>query len=756
MREPPKERMNERESFWAQVRNYLGDKTEQLRNFWHPSPEEIKKREKELLEALESMAGFIRRDCGEYKRSEYPLVEYSDLIDSIKKLQRQGKTICLQELDSLEHQGIVGGYEKPVPMSRKRKFLQALISIPPALYAAGLPSFLQAKLEERQDSYDWHSWLNSPASQMDEEEHPSLDSNNGTLVSDELLQSVELNLQIRTQGCQIKTFSPQGELLKVLEPKGPLLTIKNLPGADLLQASCPAGEQALLHAAVLDLEEGQKMLELLAWAGWLQRQASADQRSPSWHKYIGLEEAHQQFTTGDKAVKVVVIDMFLQEHPELENIQCMQADGSACAPLQGDPEETKKIEQHGMEMTGLIAAQESGVAPDVTTAFIQLDNEVPQKEEIGKKLAQGIELAVDQGANVISISIGRSEWSQPDYVQLKPVIEKAQQAGVIVMVYTGNQVTYLELEKSEERFLSTDERIVPPEHALAVLAREYPHVFLIHATSAEQALSGGGSRASFSPPSEMMGVIGTSVSVLHNPFTREKVSLLEVKATDFYQEKDGTSCAVAIGAGVVGLMLSVNPELRYHPDQVLKILNASEEMNNGYGVNAYLAVKMAVALERAGIDVAEPLDIALLQKSLSLEQKRQYQQMGRRFLHEKNFGADTRFLKKQDYFIGLKKNPYLGEDKWSINRLMVLFVREPQLKSIYLEIMKWNQLENSAKVNFVEKMINLIQKVKELASESGQEYCYDDYRFVLAQAVANNNLLSLELRDKLQDLLTDS
>jgi len=126
-------------------------------------------------------------------------------------------------------------------------------------------------------------------------------------------------------------------------------------------------------------------------------------------------------------VKVAVLDTGVTDHPTLQGVKITHTD----LVKDGQP-----FHGHGNAMTSLIAgrdAENGGVSP----ATEILDIRVADSKGQGNTafVSQGIMLAVDSGARVISISLG----STADAAMLRNAVEYARSRGVIVVAAAGNE-----------------------------------------------------------------------------------------------------------------------------------------------------------------------------------------------------------------------------------------------------------------------------------------------------------------------------
>lgn len=151
-----------------------------------------------------------------------------------------------------------------------------------------------------------------------------------------------------------------------------------------------------------------------------------------WYEAMGLDEAHR-YVTG-KGVKVAVIDTALDTSvPELRGAKISFAtdcyDKQRSRPVKG------MTSDHGTAMTVAIVGQGNGgalgVAPDAEVRFypIDLDPRQPILECDAVLIAKQIYKAVDEGADVISMSLGAGDQAE--------ALAYARERGVVVVMAAG-------------------------------------------------------------------------------------------------------------------------------------------------------------------------------------------------------------------------------------------------------------------------------------------------------------------------------
>lgn len=150
-------------------------------------------------------------------------------------------------------------------------------------------------------------------------------------------------------------------------------------------------------------------------------------------KNFKIQEIHKK-STGE-GVSVAIADTGIRKtHPDLvENIDLENS--KSFAEGESDIEDDGN---HGTHVAGIVAASNNqvgilGVAPKAKIRVVR----VLGKDGSGsfKQVADGIDYAVDNKADIISMSLGAS---YPDPPYMKAAIQRAQKANIIVVCAAGN------------------------------------------------------------------------------------------------------------------------------------------------------------------------------------------------------------------------------------------------------------------------------------------------------------------------------
>lgn len=322
-----------------------------------------------------------------------------------------------------------------------------------------------------------------------------------------------------------------------------------------------------------------------------------------------------EITKGSSDIVIAVFDEGVtSNHPDLPNSRQIRLNGSNFGS--GDPNDPSPQGNgnHGNACAGVIAASMdnnegiAGIAPNCKIMPLRWDSST---DETG--MADGIKFAVDNGANVISCSWGYGTSIPTLHPVIVTAIEYAINNNVIVIFAAGNTawhsqgnsgfvtfpassyVNNLITVGASDRYDAVAE-YSPSSSLIDVAApshRAYPsQISNEHAEMWSLDIPGN---AGYNPMHSDFGDPYLTGTILPNFGTNH---------LSYTGRFGGTSHACPVVAGVVALMLSVNPSLL--PDQVYSILtNTCDKVGGysyingksselGYGrVNAYAAVMAA-------------------------------------------------------------------------------------------------------------------------------------------------------------------
>lgn len=298
--------------------------------------------------------------------------------------------------------------------------------------------------------------------------------------------------------------------------------------------------------------------------------AWADQvRQAQWYlRFLEIDRVHK--ITQGEGVTVAVIDTGVDaDHPDLAGAVRPGADFAIRKATPPDGRVDK--DGHGTAMAGLIAGRGRGgqgilgIAPKATILPIRdadfLDSHTAYTDE-------AIRWAVDQGAQVISMSFGHH---QPG-VGLRNAIEYARRKDVVLVAAVGNK----------------------PKDPIIGYPAAYPGVIAVGGVDQQ------GQHAPFS-------VTGPEVDI-----TAPAVSIISTRLNGSYATRNGTSSATAIVAGAAALIRAAHPNLS--ADEVAYRLTATatdkgprgRDDQYGYGV-LNLHAALTADLPPMPDDYAEPL-----------------------------------------------------------------------------------------------------------------------------------------------------
>ncbi len=185
---------------------------------------------------------------------------------------------------------------------------------------------------------------------------------------------------------------------------------------------------------------GGVVMLMLAVVGLVPVPAYADEvRDAQWHlDFLRIDETHQ--ITRGEGVTVAVIDSGVDgNHPDLAGAVL---EGRNFVDGQARDRAWEDLDGHGTAMASLIAGRGHGtnqadgvlgVAPAASILPVRFFDTGIQEEGNSRGLANGIEWAVDQGADVINLSVAMFSTRE-----ILEAVEYALEQDVVIVVAAGN------------------------------------------------------------------------------------------------------------------------------------------------------------------------------------------------------------------------------------------------------------------------------------------------------------------------------
>ncbi len=264
-------------------------------------------------------------------------------------------------------------------------------------------------------------------------------------------------------------------------------------------------------------------------------------------------------------VKVCIIDTGIDyTHPDLD------ANYKGGYDFVDDDSDPKDGNGHGTHCAGIVGAEDNGdgvigVAPHVSLYSVRALNSWGQGQD--SDIIAGIDWAIDNGMDVISMSLGGGDFSDT----FNDAVNRAYNAGIVVVAASGNDGK------------GTISYPAAYDNAIAVGAIDSDH-----------------NLADFSNYGPEQEVVAPGVDIYSTMPTYSVTLTWLYGYSQNYDKMSGTSMACPMVAGVVALILAANPSLT--PAEVRDILHTTSvdygaagwDDHYGYGeVNAKAAVDEA-------------------------------------------------------------------------------------------------------------------------------------------------------------------
>jgi cysteine-rich repeat protein len=265
-------------------------------------------------------------------------------------------------------------------------------------------------------------------------------------------------------------------------------------------------------------------------------QELGDQSGPPGKPDVDIDAPEAwQISHGSASTRVAVLDTgIIPGHPDLVGRFIAGWDF-----VDEDPDPSVYDSLHGLEMSALISTNDvqfSGVNHEARLIMVRVLDGLLNRG-VAFDLAQGLYYAIDQGADVVNMSLGH----YPPTLVLLDALQAARDAGIVLVASAGNG------------------GLGDADHSLPGLS---PNTISVGATTRfdERATYSGTGRAlDFVVPAHVV------------PNVSDPRSLLPLPSNNSY----GTSTAAAILSGMVSVLLAVDPTLT--PDDVFEVLRESAE-----------------------------------------------------------------------------------------------------------------------------------------------------------------------------------
>ncbi|WP_158056141.1 S8 family serine peptidase [Halorussus halophilus] len=260
-------------------------------------------------------------------------------------------------------------------------------------------------------------------------------------------------------------------------------------------------------------------------------------------------------TLGDSNVTIAVVDQgAMYDHPDLQ-ANYKSNPGYDFVDSDSDPyPDSMQDEYHGTHVSGCAAAvvdNGTGVAGQGNSSLINARTLSEEGSGSTADIADGVEWAADQGADVINMSLGGGGYTDT----MKNAVSYAQDQGAIIICAAGNDGS-----------------------SSVSYPAAYSECMAISAVDDSENL------ASFSQYGSSVELCAPGVDILS--------TTTDTRGT--YERLSGTSMATPVTSGVAGLTLAkwdlTNSELRTHLKNTAKDIGLSSDKQGSGQVNAFNAV----------------------------------------------------------------------------------------------------------------------------------------------------------------------
>jgi len=265
-----------------------------------------------------------------------------------------------------------------------------------------------------------------------------------------------------------------------------------------------------------------------------------------WHLDVINAELAWDITKGSPDIKIAIVDNAIwAQHPDLEDKIVAQRDvinntNSSNPPSTGDPGDWS----HGTHVAGLATAITDngiGVAGIGFNTSIIAVRASTNNNPTGVYGYQGVLWAVNNGANIVNMSFAGPEYSQT----MQNLINSGNDMGIIFVAAAGND-----------------------NNSVVNYPASYNHVISVASTDADDTKSWF---SSYGPTVNVSAPGGSGIPGPNGLLS----TTYDLTSIGYYDSYFGTSMASPVAAGLVSLMLSINPELG--AAKVTEILEASSD-----------------------------------------------------------------------------------------------------------------------------------------------------------------------------------
>ena len=261
---------------------------------------------------------------------------------------------------------------------------------------------------------------------------------------------------------------------------------------------------------------------------------------------------------------------------------------------------------HGTHCSGTVCGDgtsglATGMAPDATLMPLKVTN---RSTGIGvgvDRMIDAVEYAADNGADIVSISIGWWVTSAANRQMFRQAFENTLQAGIVVAAAAGNNRESLATYPAPNNINSPADCPPPYLHSDQTIQGGLTSVISVGAVDENNVIAGISSQGPVTwanttygdyPYNPGMGLIRPDIVA-----PGASVKSLAYDSNTGYAIKGGTSMAAPCVAGVMALMLEKNPELT--PADLCRIIETTatkltQTKSNDYGsgcINALAAVR---------------------------------------------------------------------------------------------------------------------------------------------------------------------